>query len=53
MLNTSKQPQWLKLPKMVEKAIAINKKNGSTLWEDDIENEMKNMKIALHIILYG
>ena len=35
----------LKLPKMVEEAITINKKNGNTLWQDDIQKQMENVKI--------
>ena len=32
----------IELPKMVKEDIAINKKNGSTYWQDAIAKEIKN-----------
>jgi hypothetical protein len=33
----------IEIPKSVEEAIAIDKKNGNTLWQDAIEKEMTNI----------
>ena len=37
----------------VKVAIAISKKNGNTLWQDVIQKEMKNVKVAFQIIPKG
>ena len=34
------------MPKSVEHALELDKKNGNTLWYDAIQKEMKNVKIA-------
>ena len=41
---------WLKLPKMVNEAYAVDEKDGNTLWQDAVQKEMENVKIALQII---
>ena len=32
-------------------AIAMNKKNGTTYWQDAIAKEVKNVKIAFQILI--
>lgn len=41
------------LPKTVEEALALDKKNGNTLWADAIAKEMKNVKVAFDILPDG
>ena len=36
----------IEMPKSVEHALELDKKNGNTLWYDAIQKEMKNVKIA-------
>ena len=43
----------LELPKMVKEAIAINKKDGNTIWQVSIENKMENVKITFQVIKDG
>ena len=43
----------IKLPKTVNEAYAIDKKNGNTLIQDAIEKEMEYVKIAFQIIPRG
>ena len=43
----------LVLPKTVNEAYAIDKKNGNTLWWITIQKEMKNVKIAFQAIPKG
>ena len=43
----------LKLLKTVSEAYAIDKKNGNTLWQDAIQKEMENVKIAFQITSEG
>ena len=38
---------------MVKEAIVINKKNGNTLWQEAIQKEMENVKVAFQIIHDG
>ena len=39
--------KWgLELPKTVEEALAIDKKNGNTFWADAIAKEIKNARVA-------
>ena len=46
--------KWgLELPKTVEEALAIDKKNGNTFWADAISKEMKNARIAFKILKDG
>ena len=40
----------LKLPKMVNEVYPIDKKNSNTLWQDAIQKEIENVKIAFQII---
>ena len=37
------------MPKTVKEPYAIDEKNGNTLWQDAMQEEMENMKIALTI----
>ena len=39
-----------KLPKTVNEAVAINEKNANTLWQDEIEKEIENVKITFKMI---
>ena len=42
--------KWgLEVPKTVEEAYDIDKRNGNTFWADAIAKEMKNMRIAFEI----
>ena len=41
------------LPKMVKEAIAIDEKNGNTLWQDAIQKGMESVKIAFQTIPKG
>jgi len=43
----------IELPKTVGEALALDKKNGNTLWADAIAKEMKNVKIAFDILEDG
>ena len=46
--------KWgLELPKSVEEALAIDKKNNNTFWADAIAKEMKNVKVAFKILEDG
>ena len=40
----------IELPKMVDEAVDIDKKNGNTLWQDAIAKEMENVKIIFKSI---
>ena len=42
-----------KLPKMVNKANAFEEKNGYTLWQNAIQKEIENLKIAFQTIPEG
>ena len=35
---------------MVKEVVAINERNGNTIWQDTIQKEMKNVKIAFQTI---
>ncbi len=37
----------IECPKSVEDALELDKKNGSTMWADDITNKMKNVQVAI------
>ena len=39
-----------KVPLTVEEALALYKQNGNTLWNDAIEKEMKNLRIAFEVL---
>ena len=43
----------LELPKTVNKAYAINEENGYAIWQDAIQKEMENVKIAFQTIPEG
>ena len=53
MLDTLKGPInfGLKLSKMVEEVVAINKKNRNTLWQDAIESKMENVMMAFLLVI--
>jgi len=36
----------LRIPKTIAEALAIDKENGNTLWEDSVKLEMKNSRVA-------
>ena len=38
------------MPKMVNEAYTIDEKNGNTLWQDAIQEEIENVKIAFKIV---
>ena len=50
LISKRTQKFVLELPKMVNEVHAFNKKNRNTLSQDAIQKEMKNVKIAFHII---
>ena len=37
---------WIRVPKSVDEALAIDKENGNTLWYSAIQKEMKNVRVA-------
>ena len=39
----------IECPKTVEEALALDSKNGNTLWADAITKEMKNVRVAFNI----
>jgi hypothetical protein len=43
----------IELPKTVPEALAIDRKNGNTLWADAIAKEMKNVRVAFKILPDG
>lgn len=43
----------IEVPKSVEDALAIDKRNGNTLWQDAIAKEMKNVRVAFNILPDG
>ncbi|KAL7529924.1 hypothetical protein ACHAXR_003227 [Thalassiosira sp. AJA248-18] len=43
----------IEVPKTVNKALALDKKNGNTLWADVIAKEMKDVKVAFNILPDG
>ena len=46
---TSTHKYGIRLPKTVEKAIAIDRENGDNLWWNAICTEMKNVRIAFEL----
>ncbi len=40
----------IEVPKTVKEALALDRKNGNTLWEDAIAKEMKEVRIAFNIL---
>eukprot|EP00804_Cyclotella_cryptica_P009101 CCRYP_003177-RA/>CCRYP_003177-RA protein AED:0.23 eAED:0.23 QI:0/0/0/1/1/1/2/0/629 len=46
--------KWgLEVPQLVDDALAIDKRNGNTLWADAIAKEMKNVRVAFKILENG
>ena len=43
----------IELPKTVEEALALDKKNNNNLWAEAIAKEMKNVKVAFDILPNG
>ncbi len=43
----------IELPKTVNKALALDKKNGNTFWADAIAKEMKDVCVSFKILLNG
>ena len=43
----------IELPKTVEQALEIDRRNGNTLWRDSINKEMKTVAIAFNILDEG
>jgi hypothetical protein len=43
----------IEIPKTVNKALALDCKNGNTLWEDAIPKEMREVRIAFNILPDG
>ena len=41
------------MPKTVEEALTIDKKNGNAFWADAIAKEMKNIRVAFKILEQG
>ncbi len=40
----------IEVPKTVKEALALDRKNGNTLWVDAISKEMKEVRIAFNIL---
>ena len=40
----------MKFPNTVEQALALDLKNGNTLWADAILKELENVKVAIKIL---
>ena len=43
----------IELPKTVEEALALDAKNGNTLWADAISKEMENNRVAFSVLPDG
>ena len=43
----------LELPKMVEEAVAINKKKRNTLWQDAVQKKMELVEVTFQTIHEG
>ena len=43
----------IELPKTAQEALALDKKNGNTLWADAISKEIKNVRVAFKILPDG
>ncbi len=43
----------IEVPKTVKEALALDRKNGYTLWADAIAKEMKEVRIAFNILPDG
>ena len=43
----------IELPKIEEEAVALDVKNGNTLWADAISKEMENVRVAFKVLPDG
>ena len=43
----------IELPKTVKQALAMDVKNGKTLWVDAISNEMESVRVAFEVLPDG
>lgn len=43
----------IEMPKTVQEALALDRRNGNTLWADAIAKELKNVKVAFKILPDG
>jgi hypothetical protein len=43
----------IEIPETVQEALALDKKNGNTLWADTISKEIKNVQVAFKILPDG
>jgi hypothetical protein len=43
----------IEIPKTVKEALALDRKNGNTLWADAIAKEMREVRIAFNILPDG
>ena len=43
----------IEIPKTVQRAIEIDRENGNSLWQDAINKEMRNVRIAFHVLDEG
>ena len=43
----------IEVPKSIDEALELDKKNCNTLWADAIAKEMKNVRVAFHILPNG
>ena len=43
----------IEVPKSIDEALALDKKNGIILWADAIAKEMKNVRVAFRILPDG
>ena len=49
-MQTSAYTFRIDLPKMVKEIVVTDEKNGNILWQDAIEEEMENLKIAFQFL---
>ena len=40
----------VEVPRSIKEAIALDERNGNTLWQDAINKEMNNLKVAFDIL---
>jgi len=43
----------IEVPKTVNEALELDKKNSNTLWADAIAKEMKDVRVAIKILIDG
>jgi hypothetical protein len=56
--RTTRYLKWthkfgIEVPKTVKEALALDRKNGNTLWADAIAKEMREVRIAFNILPDG